>query len=106
MLLEIAQILAAGYCGEYLAAYNLLNDKGHRKHCSRADTLERIGQNSGCRRFLYVIDRCARRKRIEHAYAHLIGMGKRQDGQEYVLAIYLVCVPGLKYVGAEVAVAS
>ena len=86
-------------------AVDLLDHERHGQHHGRSYFGERRNQHRRGGRAVEVIGRRSVREGIQHPYAHLIGVRQRQDGQENVLLVHVLCLPGLQDVGDEVPVA-
>ena len=103
--IQPAEESALAYGRQDAAAVDFLDDKRHCKHRRRTHLFEGRNQHCGSRRLLYIYYLGAPGKRVEHTYAHLVGVRHREYGEEYVPLVHMVGVPGCGDVLAEVPVA-
>ena len=78
MFLQEGEELALGDGLDHAAAVHLLDDEGNREHGVRPDLAHCVYQYGRGREFLNVPHSRSAGERIEHAYAHLVGVCHRQ----------------------------
>ena len=104
MLLQEGEEFALCNGLDHAAAVHLLYDERHGEHYLRPDLAHCVYEYGRGRKFLDIPHACAACKRVEHTYAHFVGMGHRQYGKEGHTLVDMEIVPGFQDVPAEIAV--